>query len=62
MQKYLDLKNDKNYTKFKEPAQEIQNGGIVVFPTETVYGIGVNALNEEAIELLLKQKPENKTS
>lgn len=62
MQKYLDLREDKDYTKLKEPAQEIKNGGIVVFPTETVYGIGTNALNADAVKKLynVKQRPLNK--
>ena len=50
MPKYIDLLNDIDYTKLKEPAELIRNGGIVVFPTETVYGIGANALNENAIK------------
>ena len=56
MQKYLDLKKDKDYTKLKEAAKVIKNCGIVVFPTETVYGIGANALNEGAIKKLYKVK------
>lgn len=30
-------------------AQLIRGGGLVAFPTETVYGLGVNALDEEAV-------------
>ena len=62
MKKYLDLKNNKDYTKLKEPAEIIKNGGIVVFPTETVYGIGANALNAEAAKRLynIKKRPLNK--
>jgi L-threonylcarbamoyladenylate synthase len=62
MPKYLDLRNEKNYIKLNQPAQSIQNGGLVVFPTETVYGIGANALNENAVKLLyeVKQRPLNK--
>ena len=26
----------------------LKNGGLVAFPTETVYGLGANALDEEA--------------
>lgn len=34
-----------------EKAGEIlKNGGLVAFPTETVYGLGANALNEEAVK------------
>ena len=32
----------------KEAAQIIRDGGLVAFPTETVYGLGGNALNAEA--------------
>ena len=39
-EKYIDLKNKKCYTKLIESAELIRNGEIVVFPTETVYGIG----------------------
>ena len=62
MPKYIDLLNDMDYTKLKEPAELIRNGGIVVFPTETVYGIGANALNENAIKKLydIKKRPLNK--
>lgn len=62
MQKYLDLINETNYKKLKEPAEIIKNHGIVVFPTETVYGIGVNALNENAIKKLyeVKKRPLDK--
>lgn len=62
MEKYIDLKNDLNYDKLKEPAKIIREGGIVIFPTETVYGIGTNGLNEKAIKRLyeVKQRPINK--
>ena len=38
MEKYLDLRNNSDYTKLEEPANIIKDGGIVIFPTETVYG------------------------
>lgn len=59
MSKYLNLKEDKDYTKLKEAAEVVKDGGIVVFPTETVYGIGVNSLNENAVKRLyeVKQRP-----
>ena len=31
-----------------EAAEILRNGGLVAFPTETVYGLGANALDEEA--------------
>ncbi len=53
MDKNLDL---------KKPAEIIKSGGIVIFPTDTVYGIGTNGLNENAIKKLydIKQRPLNK--
>ena len=40
----------------KEAAKCLINGGTVVFPTETVYGLGADALNEDAIEKIYKAK------
>lgn len=40
----------------KEAAQIIRNGGLVVFPTETVYGLGANALDEEAVKSIFVAK------
>lgn len=34
----------------------IQKGGIVAFPTETVYGLGANALDEKAVKKIFKMK------
>lgn len=56
MSKYINLEKNTEYTKLKEPAQIIKAGGIVIFPTETVYGIGVNGLNETAIKKLYEVK------
>lgn len=62
MEKYIDLKTNTDYTKLKEPARIIQQNGIVIFPTETVYGIGVNGLNKNAVKNLynIKQRPLDK--
>ena len=56
MENYIDLRNNKDYEKLIQPAQIIKNGGIVVFPTETVYGIGVNGLDDKAVKKLYKVK------
>lgn len=34
----------------------IRNGGLVAFPTETVYGLGADALNDEAVKNIYKAK------
>lgn len=43
-------------------AEAIQNGGVVCFPTETVYGVGANAFNEKAVEDIYyaKERPKQK--
>ena len=45
--------NKENIVKASEI---IKNGGIVVFPTDTVYGIGCNPYNKEAIKRIYKIK------
>lgn len=62
MENYLDCKKNIDLDKLKEISKIIKNGGIVVFPTETVYGIGTNGLNKESISRLyeVKQRPINK--
>lgn len=45
-----------DYSIIKEAAQIINRGGTVVFPTETVYGIGADALNEEAVDKIFSAK------
>ena len=37
MSKYLNLEKNPKYINLKEPAQIIQECGIVIFPTETFY-------------------------
>ena len=34
----------------------IRSGGLVAFPTETVYGLGADALNEEAVSSIYRAK------
>ena len=56
--------DDKNPDKeiIRACAEVIKNGGIAIFPTETVYGIGVNAIDESAVRRLyaLKNRPADK--
>lgn len=40
----------------EKTAEVLENGGLAVFPTETVYGIGVDAFNEAAIRALYEKK------
>ena len=56
MEKYLDLKNTTDYSKLKVAGEIIRNGGLVLFPTETVYGLGANGLDENAVKKIYKAK------
>ena len=52
-----------NERKIIEKAARImKEGGVIIFPTETSYGIGVDATNEIAIKKIaaVKQQPEEK--
>ena len=40
----------------KKAAEIIKSGGTVAFPTETVYGLGADALNPSAVEKIFKAK------
>lgn len=42
--------------KIKEAAEIIKTGGLVAFPTETVYGLGANALDPTAVAKIFDAK------
>jgi len=46
----------------KEAAAILENGGLVIMPTETVYGIGANMLNKQTQDRLydIKKRPKDK--
>lgn len=45
-----------------EAAECIKDGGVIAYPTETLYGLGADALNEEAVKKIFEAKgrPDNK--
>jgi L-threonylcarbamoyladenylate synthase len=45
--------------RYEESAKVLEDGGIVVFPTETVYGLAAHALRPEAIEKVYETKNRN---
>ncbi|MDR2204170.1 MAG: threonylcarbamoyl-AMP synthase [Nitrososphaerota archaeon] len=51
----LDSKKP-DFEKIRVAAEVIRKGGLVAFPTETVYGLGVNALDDDAVLALFKVK------
>ena len=59
---YVDLKDNINLEKLRKPAEMIKEGKIVIFPTETVYGIGTNGFKGDSIKKIyeLKKRDFNK--
>jgi len=59
--KTIVIKGDKPTKKLIEKAIDIlKNGGLIVYPTETCYGIGCDALNENAVEKVYRVKKREK--
>lgn len=56
MQKYIKLDDNLDLEKLQKISKIIKDGGIVIFPTETVYGIGTNGFNEESIRKIYEIK------
>ncbi len=47
-------------SKLREPIAALQEGKVVIFPTDTVYGIGVDGLNPSAVKNLYHIKGRSK--
>ena len=56
MTKILDFKTEINESELKLAAESIRSGKLVIFPTETVYGIGANALDDNAVDSIFIAK------
>ncbi|WP_287950804.1 L-threonylcarbamoyladenylate synthase [Acidiplasma sp.] len=56
MTEILNISGNKYYESIKRAAEIIKNGGTVVFPTETVYGLGANAYSEDACKKIFEAK------
>lgn len=55
--KIIKIDLNKNYDDAIREAVEVLNaGGVVVYPTDTLYGLGANALNAEAVEKIFAIK------
>ena len=48
--KILNWQKKINENELKEVSNCLKNGGLVIFPTETIYGIGAIATNEKAVD------------
>ncbi|MGI6575439.1 MAG: L-threonylcarbamoyladenylate synthase [bacterium] len=54
--KLVHISSPKDLTVLDEAAHIIRAGGLVAFPTETVYGLGANALDPEAVAKIFLAK------
>lgn len=45
-------------TAVKKAAQIVARGGVIVYPTDTVYGLGCNSFNEDAVKRIFRIKGE----
>ena len=54
------MKVDCNTTGIEKTFQVIENGGIAIFPTDTVYGLGCNPYNSSAVEKIYEIKSREK--
>ena len=50
------ITEDNFYEIINEGARVVLSGGLVVFPTETVYGVGCSASNEKAVARIYRVK------
>lgn len=57
----LDLNSQSEINKTADTATEILNsGGVIIYPTDTLYGLGANALDENAVLKIYKIKKQDK--
>lgn len=59
---FYDWKENINAEELENVIKVIVDGGVVIFPTDTVYGVAANSLDETAIKKLfdLKERNDNK--
>jgi tRNA threonylcarbamoyl adenosine modification protein (Sua5/YciO/YrdC/YwlC family) len=58
MQTYKLYENNPNTRILADIADVIRNGGIIIYPTDSVYAIGCDALNQKAVEKIYQYRKE----
>ena len=55
--KIIQIDLNKDYSEaLKEAASVLEAGGVIICPTDTIYGIGCNALDEKAVKKIFEIK------
>lgn len=58
--KILKTDNDSpDYNVINEAVDTLANGGVIIYPTDTVYGLGANIFNNKAVRRVFKIKQRN---
>lgn len=57
------MMNDKLKEEVRKTLEVLKNGGVVLYPTDTVWGIGCDATNAEAVQRIyeIKKRADNKS-
>ncbi len=57
MSQFIKIYNDKpNEASIKKVVEVLKNGGLIIYPTDTVYGLGCDITNTKALERIAKIK------
>ena len=62
MTKVFNWQEHINEEELNQCIEILKKGGLIIFPTETVYGIGANAFDEDAVKRIyeVKHRPDEK--
>jgi L-threonylcarbamoyladenylate synthase len=52
----IDLENTHHQEAYSQALRTLKAGGLIIYPTETVYGLGADATNQKAVDKLLTFK------
>lgn len=57
------MSSEQLHEDLKKALEVLQNGGIILYPTDTVWGIGCDATNEQAVKRIyeIKQRADSKS-
>ena len=60
---YLKIDSDNiKYPDIKKAVDVLKSGGVIIYPTDTVYGLGCDIFNPEAIDKIYKIKQKSKNT
>ncbi|MCK5123418.1 MAG: threonylcarbamoyl-AMP synthase [Candidatus Pacebacteria bacterium] len=58
--KQIKLDLDNTEEALNDAAKILQDGGVIIYPTDTLYGLGANAFNENAVLKIYKIKKQDR--